>query len=80
MIKPHISRNAALLALLVGLIFIAGNIYLGSIGYRKLANLCFALAVISDVVLAVFMILYVFGKTWLKEPERPSGPMPSMTP
>jgi len=79
--KSSFSWKAGLAALLAGICFAVANIYLG---YGALANLCFALAVICDLVVVVFAILWVYGKGWEAQPmqqmQQMQGkpPMPGM--
>jgi len=76
--KSSFSWKAGLAALLTGICFAVANIYLG---YGALANLCFALAVICDLVVVVFAILWVYGKGWEAQPmQQMQGkpPMPGM--
>jgi len=79
--KSSFSWKAGLAALLTGICFAVANIYLG---YGALANLCFALAVICDLVVVVFAILWVYGKGWEAQPTQQmqqmqgKPPMPGM--
>ena len=63
--KPSLSWKIALAALLTGIFFAVANIRLG---YGSLANLCFALAVLCDLIVVVFAILWVYGKGWEAQP------------
>lgn len=76
--KSSFSWKAGLAALLVGIGFAVANIQLG---YGALANLCFALAVLCDLIVVVFAILWVYGKGWEAQPmQQMQGkpPMPGM--
>ena len=82
MLKPQFTRIVALSALLLGVVFAVGNVYLDAASYRKLANLSFGLAVFCDMIFAIAMILWVYGKTWATEPApkpKPT-PMPAVAP
>ena len=65
--KPSFSWKVGLAALLLGVCFAAANIYLG---HGALANLCFGLAVLCDLVVVVFAILWVYGQGWYATPQQ----------
>ena len=70
--RPQSIRNVGLTALLLGLIFLAANLYLslGTTGHSKLANVCFAFAIICNTTFAVSAVLWVLTSAWVREPER----------
>jgi hypothetical protein len=76
--KPQFFRNVGLCALGLGLMFLAGNLYLAATHYPKLASLCFVLVILCDTVFAVSAVLWVYSSTWSREPQPPpmqmSGP------
>jgi hypothetical protein len=80
--KPQFFRNVGLGALVLGLMFLAGNLYLAAAHYPKLASLCFMLVILCDTVFAVSAILWVYSLTWSRVAQPPpmqmSGPPKAM--
>jgi hypothetical protein len=76
MLNPKFTGKAAISALLLGVTFLAANLYLGATGHPKLANLFFVLAILSNTAFAVLAVLWVFCIAWLRESERPPTPTP----
>ncbi len=74
--SPQFARNGVLSALLLGVIFVAANLYFSGTSHGTLANMFFAFAIVCELALVVFAALWLFAKAWLSEPERPPGPMP----
>ena len=74
--SPQFARNGVLSALLLGMIFIAANLYFSGAGHQTLANWFFAFAIVCELALVVFAALWLFAKAWLSEPERPPTPKP----
>lgn len=81
--SPPSALKFALSALLLGLTFMAANLYLGDSGHPKLATLFFLLATVSILAFAVGGVVWVYSRAWHREPERAPGPMripPGMKP
>jgi hypothetical protein len=78
--KPHIARNLAFAALALGLIFLAANVYFNGHGHPTLASVFFGIAALFEVAFAMLCVLWLYCRSWHKEPERPPGPMPGMKP
>jgi len=76
MLNPKFTRNAALSALLLGMILLAAKLYLGADGHPKLANMFFVFAALCDLAFLVFIVLWAAVRSWLIEPARPPMPMP----
>ena len=76
MLNQKFTRNAALSALLLGMIFLAANLYLGANGHPKLANMFFMFAALCDLAFLVLIVLWASVKSWQTEPARPPMPMP----
>ena len=73
--KPSLSWKIGLAALLAGICLAYANIHLG---YGALANLCFVLAVVCDLIVVVFAVLWVYGKGWEAQPGQQMQGKPPM--
>ena len=80
MLNHKFTGKAALAALLLGVVFIAVNVYLGANHYPKLANTFFVLALLSETAFVVFIVLWTMVKAWRTEPARPPMQMPKPMP
>jgi hypothetical protein len=78
--SPPFIRNMALSALLLGVSFLAANLYLDATGYPKLANLFFMLGILSNTAFAGLAVLWGLCSAWVNEAQRPGAPMPGAKP
>jgi hypothetical protein len=80
MLNPQKVRNVALGALLLGMILLGANLYFGANGYHSLAKTSFMLAIVFIFIFAMAAVLWSFCAAWVREPQRPGGPMPGAKP
>jgi hypothetical protein len=78
--NPQFIRNVALAALLLGVIFMAANLYLGTTDHSSLAKMFFVFAILFDVVFTMAAVLWALCSAWVRETPRPGAPMPGAKP
>src|SRR5712691_10611600 len=74
--SPKFAMTGCVGTLLLGLIFMAANIYFSGTRHSSLANMFFVFAVISEMAFVVFAFLWVYSTSWHSEPESPAKPPP----
>jgi len=72
--KPKFAMTGCVATLLLGLIFMAANIYFSGTHHSSLANMFFVFAVISEMAFVVFAFMWVYSTSWHSEPAGPAGP------
>ena len=72
--SPKFAMTWCVITLLLGLSFMAGNLYFSGTHHSTLANFCFAFAVISEMAFVGFAFLWVYSKAWTTEPVNPAAP------
>ena len=78
--KPQLVGKIALAALLLGAVFLAGNLFFGMAGHESLAKTSFLLAILSDGVFVVAAVFWGYCSAWERESappkQQPTAPMP----
>lgn len=84
--KPQLVGKIALAALLLGAVFLAGNLFFSLAGgHASLAKTSFMLAILSDGVFVVAAVFWGYCSAWARESappmqqptaQRPGGPIP----
>ena len=69
--KPQLVGKIALAALLLGAVFLAGNLFLGLTGHASLASTSFMLAILSEGVFVVAAVFWGFCSAWARESAPP---------
>ena len=77
--SPKFAMTGCIATLLIGLMFMAANLYFSGGRHSSLANMFFALAVFSEMAFVVFSFLWVYSKAWAYDPAGP-GQMPPGAP
>src|SRR5260221_13059196 len=74
--KPQLVGKIALAALLLGAVFLAGNLFLGLTGHASLAKTSFILAILSEGVFVVAAVFWGYCSAWARE-SAPPNQMPT---
>jgi hypothetical protein len=79
--KPQLVGKIALAALLLGAVFLAGNLFFGLAGgHASLAKTSFMLAILSDGVFVVAAVFWGYCSAWARESappkQQPTATMP----